>query len=266
MLAVDIVLRENTYDFAEMAAAERWLSDRDIAITSANLVTSELIKGRRPAVLNQSHCQGLLFDGWVTDIHCAIAEELGLPYVVVGNHPVSPQIPQVRLDVEKIMGRMIDHLISMHSNQPIALLIRPPKLHIAHELLAAYLSKAQKLPQQESRLQLAAENSVTPAVQRLVASHKGPFSLITTEQETGAVVDAYHQLGLDPSQYPIVTIAAPSGLRASDRARVHLMPHPGGVLIIEALSRFLEAFQAGKNSVQASIDLGPILPPTQGGN
>ncbi|MFA9478061.1 GntR family transcriptional regulator [Phycisphaerales bacterium AB-hyl4] len=263
MMVVDSVLQENAYYLSEMVTAEQWLSERGIAITSANLITRDLIRGRRPAALTQAHCQGLLLDGWVTDLHCAVMEELKLPYLVVGNHPVSAWVPQVRLDIKAIVGAMIDHLVATCPKQPIAMLLKAsPTLQITQELLMAYMAAVQKLPQKGAILQMATEATSEAAINRMLDMQGQPFSLITTEAEVGAVVNAYRQRELSTERYPIVTFANPAALEPVERAYTHVMPHRGDLMIIEAITHFLAAYEQGRETIHELVGPRDIVPPS----
>lgn len=260
MMAVDVEMRRDSYDFAQMAIAERWLSERGVALTSANLCTADLVQGREPAILAQGHCQGLLFDGWVTDIHCALAERYGLPYVVVGNHPVSAVVPQVRLDPLKIMNRIVSYLSDMRPGQPVALLVRETNLHFIKEILNTYIAVAQQLPQREAIVQFATEEETEPAIDRLFERHAEPFSLITMEIDAARVARSYRRRQIDPEKYPVVAIANPKVLEPEDRTHLHVLPYSVGDNVIEALTNFLEAYAVGNRHFRVDVDPGAILP------
>lgn len=250
--------RTSNYHLQQIATAEQWASERDISLTVANLSTDELLKGRRPAAVKTGYCQAIFFDGWVDDMHCLVAEELNMPYLVVGNRPISPKRPQVRLDVQALIQHMIVHLQSLTATQPIALMIEPLSLHLCQEILVAYTQQVHQLPQRLPMIELIDVNQSHLGIERLLDTYSEPFSLITRGGYLPAIAETYHRRGIDPARCPAIALTHSFEVEGFSRLPFHLMPYGGDTIMATAMTEFLAAYESGQT---ASLNIS--LCPTQ---
>lgn len=245
-LLVDDVIQGEAYNVAQTAAAQRWAAEHGVALVISTLVTEDLLRGHRPAVLDRGFYQAILFDGWVTDMHCQIARELKLPYLIVGNHPVSSGLPQVRIDIDDAVARMFGHIDQAHPGKPVALMLEPMKLHVSRELLVAYMAEVDRRDTQIPLLELVADYQVAQGLERLFTRAAGPFALIINNRHLEATVDFYRRRQVDPGAYPIFCITGREEVAEKDRPFVSCVSLGPRTIIGESLVHLVEAYRSGE--------------------
>lgn len=262
-LLVDLPEGEG-YSLWKSRAAQRWLAERDIHLSIYHLMTQDLVRGRRPGLLRPDKCQALLMDGWVSPVHCALAEELELPYLVVGNRPVDPGTPHARYAMDRIIRRAVAHLHALRPDQPIALMVEPFRFHLTHEIYEAYSRAVEWLPQRGPILQTPEDRVAGEALDRLFDTIDGPFSLLTTDMEWEMAAETFRRRGASPSENPVLVIGHERLVRPQDRPLCHWMPFNGEHLIEAALPQFLDAYRDGRTEhLRIDVDVEVIEPPTR---
>lgn len=238
----------NNYYAGQILEAERWAAQHGVALAVSNISTLDMLKGHRPALLSQGNVQAVIFDGWVTDLHCLLAEEQQLPYLIVGNRPISPQLPQLRIDTEASVRMMADYLLDLAPDQPLAILLESLELQICREMLMAYTEIIAEQRQSDILIAITNDYDVPSQFQQLLQRANGPFSLITRGRHTPAIISSYKQHNLDPAQYPIICMASnidENAIQKLDRHYVARVCFHEQSLMVDALEALAHAYREG---------------------
>lgn len=78
----------------------------------------ELLQGKPPQIIEQKLVDGLLLYGAVREDHIQFIRQQATPYIVLGNTPLPPDVPQVRSNAEK-MGYEITRELLQAGKYPI---------------------------------------------------------------------------------------------------------------------------------------------------
>lgn len=262
-LLVDLPLVNDRWSMQLTGAAHQWLASREIELAIAHMNTEDLVKGRQPGILRAGECQAVLADGWVSDVHCAMLEQVGLPYLILGNHLVSSRYPQARYAVGPMISRAVDMLQRQWPNRPVALFVEPLRLRLTHEIFEAYATAAQSLPQGHPILQVTEDAAADISFGKLLDSHPGPMSIIVTDMQWTRASAEYRRRGLSPREYPIVLLGDPRVLHHDEKAICHIIPTSGEHLINSTLPQFVDAYNAGSTSgIRIDVSVDRIEPPT----
>ncbi len=214
---------KDDYFRLELIAAERWLAEQDITIFLATLESEDIALGVIPPILKQGLVQGVLLDGRVQDVHRHILEKQGLPYLIIGNHPVNRELPQVRIAFERIAANAVNYLYDQN-RQPVMLLLEPFSLHFTKEIYNGYCTAVETLPQERPLIELCQDDDGYAGIKRLLKQGYENFSVVTTDQVHNGVLQAYREEGISTEDNPIVVIGSLSKIHATQLSLIHVIP------------------------------------------
>ena len=132
--------QELTFELQHVAAA------RGYQLTIEQLHTEDVMLGQRPSILDANVVDGLILSGAVRDPHVELMREKQIPFIVVGNTPISRSVPQVRIDSEGIAYDITAELIRA-GRGPIWFDgdAANTRYHAGVELIAGYVRAQQEL-------------------------------------------------------------------------------------------------------------------------
>jgi DNA-binding LacI/PurR family transcriptional regulator len=261
-LLVDLPQTDVHWVMQTSRAAHEWLTPWDVHLSISHLATEDLVKGRQMGILRPGKCQAILVDGWVQDLHCKLLEQLGVPYLVLGNRPLGTRHPQARFAIDRMITRGTRYLHELRPEQPVALLVEPMRLHLTHEIFEGYARTAQSLPQGHPILQTTEDAAADDSLGHLLDGHPGPLSIIATDGQWALAAREYRRRGLSPQEWPVLVLGDPMVPGPEDRAMCHWLPFSGDQLIREALPPFVQAFNEGHTGqVRIDVDVERIEPP-----
>ncbi len=236
------------YNFLQLVTTERFFSEKGIPFSWAILQGKDIIKGAYPAVLEKNMCDGLLLDGHITDAHYAIGEKFGVQTLVVGNHAIRPEIPQVKYKVVSMASKATRFLGQRYS-QPVVLLVEPFRLYVTHEINKGYMEGLRSIGQDRDFLYLCSDLDGTKAIERLL-NGKQPFSILTTGGILPSVLQAYQKFSLSMEQYPILTIGNKFQMpKLEKRPGLYLMFLNPEEIALTAAQRLVEMIKTGNHNV-----------------
>jgi len=248
----EILPDKNDYYRVELTAAERWLAERDITIFLATLDSGSIAHGVIPPILKQNMIQGVLLDGRVHDIHRHVLEERGLPYIIMGNHPISKDLPQIKIAFERIAANAVEFLYD-HNPQPVMLLLAPFPLHFIKEIYNGYCKAVERLPQRRPLLELCQNDDGYVGMKRLLRQGCKKFSVLTTDQVHHGVLQVYREEGISTQDNPIVVIGDPSRIYAAQRSLVHVIPIRAQSVTLSAVQILTKLIEGKQKNVYEEL-------------
>jgi len=251
---------KSDYNLGELMAAERYLAQRDIGVSWATLSTEDIIHNSYPPLLEKGLCQGILLDGWVRDSHFALGERFGVPALAVGNHKISPDRPQVRVDIDQSLRK---GMLALHEryDQPMALLIEPPTIDLTQDILTAYSQTLREIGQTNDLVYLCPQDNAHGAIQNLRRDvEDSRFSVITTDTIVADVSKMYRELGLTFESNPVLGLGWEEELSPEDRKAVYFMGWDHGTYVLRAVECLAEMMETGRRDVYEALPLS-LRPP-----
>jgi DNA-binding LacI/PurR family transcriptional regulator len=252
---------EDDYFRLELIAAERWLAEQDITIFLATLESESIARGVIPPILKQGLVQGVLLDGRVQDVHRHILEKQGLPYLIIGNHPVKRELPQIRVDFEQITVNAVNYLYGLNQ-QPVMLLAEPFSLHFTRGIYNGYCTAVEKLPQQQPLIELCQGDDGYAGMKRLLKQGHKNFSVVTTDQIHNGILRAYREEGISTEDNPIVVIGSLSKIHPTQLSLIHMIPIRAEKITLSALQILMEMIEGKRKEVYEEICF-EIEPPSE---
>ena len=259
LILADISTKSD-YALWGLTAAERWLVQQNVTISMASMESKKLIEGLCPPIFNSNALQGVVLDGKVQDFHCLVFEKRNIPYIVMGNHPISKDAPQIRSPFKRMAADAVRYLYNLKS-QPVILMIEPFSLHYSKELFEGYKSAIQEMPQLPILETCENDNSYF-GLKCLVKKGHEKFSILTTDLELPGILDVYREEGISAKDNPIVVIGSSQRIAARSRMQIHLMPIKADVVMIRAVQLLMEMITKSKKDVYEEIYF-EIEPPVE---
>ncbi len=233
------------YYIWELQAADRWLSKHKISLSIGTITTEELISGRLPTVLEHSGVQGVLFDGVVQNFHKTIAEKVGIPYLIVGNHNISDELPQIKFDCLGVGERATEFLHSVSGGKAVATLIEPFRLHFTKEIFEGYSRAVAEIGQGRSILQTCPDNNGYEGVKRLFEQGYRDIAILTTDRICSGVLHFLREQGRTVEDNPVLVIGNPHRIQEWERKQIYLAPLTAERVVLEAVRVFKECYERG---------------------
>ena len=246
-------LPSEDYYLLELHRAEHWLASHNVTLSIGTLSSEDLVNGKLPPVLRNELTQGVLFDGVVQEFHLKIARQLDLPFLVVGDHPIGREYPQIKFACKQIAGRSVDFLYKLN-DQPVLILLEPFRLHFTKELYAGYSQAVAKYDQVRPILQTCDDDGYTGMHNLLKQGYK-KFSLITTDKMLRGVLQVYAEQSISIEENPILTIGNPRRLSAWERRETYLAPLSAEHIALEASRLFMDMYKQNDFSVYVELDV-----------
>ncbi len=224
----------------DVGAATAAVHQRGLTVTVGSLESASCMDGVAARSACASDCQGVLLDGYVSDIHHAVCRHhLDVPSLVVGNHHLASGTPQVRLDVAAYLEAGLAALRGVVDG-PLMLLCDPFLLAMTDDIVAGYVEYTVRegLPQGiftpprglvdqdiDTRLEhwdggLAVEGFLRQGHRRFGLFVQGTNFL-------PSMLETLDRRGLGPADVPVVvldTVGSLALLSPRQRARVHQLP------------------------------------------
>lgn len=254
---------KSNYKLGELMAAERYLAERDIGVSWASLSTEDLIHNSYPPLLDRGLCQGILLDGQLRDSHFALGERFGVPTLAVGNHAISADRPQVRVDIARSLR---EGILTLHERyrQPIALLIEPPSIDLTQEILSAYSRTLREIGQPNDLVYLCPQDNAHGAIGNLLRDIEGSrFTVVTTDTIVADVSRTYKETGLTFEDNPVLALGWEEELSRQDKQAVYFMGWDHGSYVLRAVECLDELMKNTKNDVYETLPLS-LRPPVKG--
>jgi DNA-binding LacI/PurR family transcriptional regulator len=197
LLLID-VSPESNFDYqAVVDNTERYLSlEKRIPFSWASLTSEDIVRGHFPAILESGYCGGVLLDGFITPAHLALRERFGIDMVVVGNHEIPREVPQVRIRAEEACREAALRL-ARRAGRPVVLAVEPLRLAVTRDLAAGYAAALDELEQQHELIYFCDKDAPPPCLLRELAGETPP-AVITTETILPRIDAACRQAGIDP--------------------------------------------------------------------
>lgn len=105
-------LRRLTYEIQRLAR------DAGYELIVDQMEMEDLVAGRMPPMIQRRSVDGFFIYGRVRDFHTRFLDEQALPYILVGNRPVGPEVPQITISAEKL-GYQITRMLHDMDRSPI---------------------------------------------------------------------------------------------------------------------------------------------------
>lgn len=258
-----ILIDESTkvdYYLWEFYAAQRWLAEKSISMTLTPFATEDMIRGITPPLLTNGTVQGVFMDGYVQDVHPLFMERIGIPYLVVGNHALRREVPQIRYGVEAMAARAVEHLRQLRPGNLILVLLEPFQLAITREIYSGY-SRAVKGPFQATPiLQTCENNDGYEGLKSCLSGGLSKFSIITTNKILPGILRLYRERGISSQTNPIVTFGAPMTVAPEDRKETHIFAITGEHSVLEAVKVFTQNYCTHYKDTYVQLEV-PLEPP-----
>jgi len=111
------------------------VADYDLKVAT---VTDAAFKHRQPhGMLDRRRVRAVVVDGFISQLHIDLIRGLGLDLLVVGNHAVGDDVPQVRHDVRQAAYEISKAMIALNHG-PVVLFTEPYRYHYTTEILLGY--------------------------------------------------------------------------------------------------------------------------------
>lgn len=258
---------KSNYNLGELMAAERYLAQRDIGVSWATLSTENIIHNSYPPLLEKGLCQGILLDGRVRDSHFALGDRFGVPALAVGNHKISPDRPQVRVDIAHSLREGMLELRKRH-NQPIALLIEPPSIDLTQDILSAYSKTLPEIGQSDDLVYMCPQDNAHGAIKNLVRDTDGSrFSVVTTDTIVADISRTYDETGLSFESNPVLALGWEDDLAPEDKDKVYFLGWNFSTYVLRSVECLTEMMENQRSEVYEALPLSfrsPRTPNRQG--
>ncbi|NUN92190.1 MAG: GntR family transcriptional regulator [Verrucomicrobiae bacterium] len=209
--------------------------------------STDLVQGRTPEMLRRRSVDAVLLDGAIREHHLRFLEDQGVLYVVTGTCPLPLDVPQFRLDGERL-GFEITRELLKNGRSPVWLdvdLSRTERYHMGLELFRGYSSAIQRYGDGRHALHLCSlhADQIAGAAARL--AQVGLKNAAIISQDWGATL-----------------LPAALELKSSTPRDLLIVPLPTAFTrqeFVEAnavqWSQFLEAEEIGRRAVCALVDV-----------
>lgn len=251
---------EKDYNYREIHLMERYLSRQGIPFSWASLTSEDLVLGHFPAVLEKRMCNGLILDGQVTAAHLSLGARFAAKTIVIGNHVLPREVPQVKFNVQKAAYEATIHL-ARECQRRVLLLVEPLQLAWTREAHSGYVAALNMVEQEDECTYLCPDDLPPATVPRLLANSAASLAILTTEEIYPRVLDVLLAAGVDPLTVPMgVFCSKPLAIAAGHPVWLYLnQPEELHVLATE---RLLELIQGRRTTVYEEIDLELVPPGT----
>jgi DNA-binding transcriptional regulator YhcF (GntR family) len=258
-LLIDVTT-EDDYNYREIQTTERYLSKRGIPFSWASLTTEDLVHGHLPAVLEKGLCQGILLDGHVTDSHFALGDRFGVKVLAVGNHTLSPGLPQVRANITDAVRRMV-HTLAEGGRRKVILAIEPLRLAMTHEVHAGYAAALADRVQDEQLVYICPDDVPPPGLIRLLTAQPEAFALFTTQEIYPRVAEALRKANVGTASLPLCLMVT-RPFSPTPYVQLHQLCFKAEEAQTLAVERLLDLVQGRRDAVYEAIDV-EYLPPSR---
>jgi len=238
-------------------SAQRWLGERGGILSTLYLSTSELAGGALTCFLRTaSDTQALLVDGIVTDESQAdIIKRCGLPFLVVGNFPISRSVPQFRFAVSSMIRRGIELLSRERPDLPIALLADSKVYNYKREIIAAYRQFVRAASQGRPMfVEWGGDPDATLAHCARECIGQPTFSVITPERNLAPLEQFYETQKIAPRDRVILQMSSPEMVTPAERASRYFVPLSSERIMREAVRVLTEMVEGGSGAHYQELD------------
>ncbi len=118
LLSVEMGAYESPYLRAMIFHLQRLVQNAGYELIVEQLEIEQLVQGKLPRMVRRASVDGIFVYGRVRQHHIRFLEEQPLPFVLVGNRPVEPTVPQVRIDAQG-MGYQITRALLQAGRDPV---------------------------------------------------------------------------------------------------------------------------------------------------
>lgn len=241
------------YYFAERLAAESYLSKHNTGLCVSTLKSSDAACANFPPPLVREQVDGILLDGMVHDYHYEILKRFNLPCLVVGNHLLNTNIPQVRIDVAGI-SEQIAHSAAKVLNMPIRLVIDNFRIQTTTEMYTGY-EKACAAAGQAPMIHINSDGDGCGVLKSILASAKGNFAIFTSDKPAKGILDDYEKYGLNCRENPVIILGNSTKLSRKHMEQAIVFPVEKIPLSIRAAEILMEMTNNGTKEVYEELKL-----------
>lgn len=140
LLYVDTFDQESTHLRNLTFQVQRAAGQAGYELVVEPVATEDLLHGVVPDMLTRQSVDGVLLYSHVRDHHVKFIEDHGLPYIVLGNRPITVPAPQARIDVEGMAYQLSRELLKA-GRRPVwyDVDVNNKRYHPGQEQLQGYL-------------------------------------------------------------------------------------------------------------------------------
>ncbi len=197
----------------EVLSVEKYLAGQDIGLSCASLSMEQLMNNQLPKFIESGSVDGVLVDGDVNKHYCYALKQLKLPFVVVGDHPVGKDVPQVTLGCANVARRAVEFLKERY-DMPIHLVMESIWCYYLGELFRGYQETAERMGQ-AAFLQSDESLSGCQILDRIHAAGQKKFAIIATDLYIERIFEEYKNRDIDPRQNPLLVIGKKGSYRVT---------------------------------------------------
>lgn len=111
LLYVDLPSRVSTYSQLLTFGVQEAALRAGYEVLIEQMGSEYLVQGKAPEMVRRRSVDALLLDGRVREHHIRFLEDQPIPYVVLGTCPVGKDVPQVRLNAERLIYEIARELL-----------------------------------------------------------------------------------------------------------------------------------------------------------
>ena len=190
---------------------------------------------------------------FVVDRHCYDIQNLGIPYIVVGDHEISKSIPQVKI-ATRLLGKQVTEKAIQRFSHPVWMVCEQFKLTGTREIFLGYqdaVLSASQAPMTIAQEKINGEG----VVESILRSGQKHFTIVTSDGGEKGIFADFEKHGIDPKNNPVVILGNKNRISHEDMKRSYVVHYDGNKMSTRAAELLLKLITGEEIQVYEEMEI-----------